>query len=311
MIQIAAHEDFKSRKVERDIAGGHKGWRTEYIGFSKDQPNLAQAWLLECTPQRLLRAHYHGTDQFQVIIDGEGTMGKHKLTPHLVHFSKAHTPYGPIIWSEKGLGLLTIRPRKDTLVGPQFMPDSREKLKNIPNRTPLQVSTHVTYPDVDQEGGLTQFDSIKDDNGLAVYTGKLKPGASLMCPSAANTDGQFILVMGGSLTYQDKAYPAFSIAYVTPDENAFRLQAGEQGADVAILNFPARHSMAGARALATGGGTGITRKHLCEACAFVYDEALGIPEEGIAPGTRWEDVPMNWTCPECGARKEDFEMVAI
>ena len=37
----------------------------------------------------------------------------------------------------------------------------------------------------------------------------------------------------------------------------------------------------------------------------------GLPDEGIAPGTRWEDVPMNWTCPECGARKEDFEMVEI
>jgi len=32
---------------------------------------------------------------------------------------------------------------------------------------------------------------------------------------------------------------------------------------------------------------------------------------GIAPGTRWEDIPMNWTCPECGARKEDFEMVQV
>lgn len=50
---------------------------------------------------------------------------------------------------------------------------------------------------------------------------------------------------------------------------------------------------------------------MCLICGWVYDEAEGLPEEGIAPGTRWEDVPMNWTCPECGARKEDFEMVAI
>jgi rubredoxin len=50
---------------------------------------------------------------------------------------------------------------------------------------------------------------------------------------------------------------------------------------------------------------------MCLICGWVYDEAAGLPEEGIAPGTRWEDVPMNWTCPECGARKEDFEMVAI
>jgi rubredoxin len=50
---------------------------------------------------------------------------------------------------------------------------------------------------------------------------------------------------------------------------------------------------------------------MCLICGWVYDEAAGLPDEGIAPGTRWEDVPMNWTCPECGARKEDFEMVTI
>ena len=43
----------------------------------------------------------------------------------------------------------------------------------------------------------------------------------------------------------------------------------------------------------------------------VYDEAQGLPDEGIAPGTKWEDVPLNWRCPECGAGKEDFEMVEV
>jgi rubredoxin len=50
---------------------------------------------------------------------------------------------------------------------------------------------------------------------------------------------------------------------------------------------------------------------MCLICGYVYDEAAGVPDEGLAPGTRWEDVPINWTCPECGARKEDFEMVEI
>ena len=50
---------------------------------------------------------------------------------------------------------------------------------------------------------------------------------------------------------------------------------------------------------------------MCLICGWLYDEAAGLPDEGIAPGTRWEDVPMNWTCPECGARKDDFEMVEI
>ena len=50
---------------------------------------------------------------------------------------------------------------------------------------------------------------------------------------------------------------------------------------------------------------------MCLICGWIYDEAAGAPEHGIAPGTAWADVPMNWTCPECGARKEDFEMVAL
>ena len=53
------------------------------------------------------------------------------------------------------------------------------------------------------------------------------------------------------------------------------------------------------------------RTWICLTCGFVYDEAEGLPEEGIAPGTRWEDLPPNWNCPECGARKDDFEMFEI
>jgi rubredoxin len=53
------------------------------------------------------------------------------------------------------------------------------------------------------------------------------------------------------------------------------------------------------------------RTWMCLVCGFVYDEEKGLPDEGLAAGTRWDDVPMNWTCPECGARKEDFEMVRI
>ncbi|MEI6767834.1 MAG: rubredoxin [Betaproteobacteria bacterium] len=50
---------------------------------------------------------------------------------------------------------------------------------------------------------------------------------------------------------------------------------------------------------------------MCLICGWIYDESLGSPEHGIEPGTPWSEVPMNWTCPECGARKEDFEMVPL
>lgn len=48
-----------------------------------------------------------------------------------------------------------------------------------------------------------------------------------------------------------------------------------------------------------------------EICGLVYDEAAGMPEHGIAPGTAWSAVPEDWSCPDCGMRKGDFQMVAF
>lgn len=48
-------------------------------------------------------------------------------------------------------------------------------------------------------------------------------------------------------------------------------------------------------------------EHNCLLCDYVYNEEKGDPEHGIAPGTKWEDVPEGFICPECGASKLDFE----
>ena len=48
----------------------------------------------------------------------------------------------------------------------------------------------------------------------------------------------------------------------------------------------------------TTADTKVFKTYMCLICGFIYDEAAGIPEEGIAPGTIWEDVQMNWTCRE-------------
>nr|WP_309144805.1 rubredoxin [Bradyrhizobium sp. CCGB12] len=49
----------------------------------------------------------------------------------------------------------------------------------------------------------------------------------------------------------------------------------------------------------------------CVLCGLVYSEAEGWPDDAIAAGTRWEDVPDSWFCPDCGAQKSDFEMVEV
>lgn len=48
------------------------------------------------------------------------------------------------------------------------------------------------------------------------------------------------------------------------------------------------------------------KKYRCEVCDWIYDPEVGDPENGIAPGTAFEDIPDDWRCPVCGVGKEDF-----
>ncbi len=47
-------------------------------------------------------------------------------------------------------------------------------------------------------------------------------------------------------------------------------------------------------------------KYICDICGYVYEEAAGDPDNGVMPGTAWEDVPEDWVCPLCGVGKDDF-----
>lgn len=49
------------------------------------------------------------------------------------------------------------------------------------------------------------------------------------------------------------------------------------------------------------------KKFICTLCGFIYDEAVGDPDSGLAPGTRFGDIPDDWMCPDCGVTKAMFE----
>ncbi|HBE91356.1 MAG TPA: rubredoxin [Gammaproteobacteria bacterium] len=53
------------------------------------------------------------------------------------------------------------------------------------------------------------------------------------------------------------------------------------------------------------------RKWQCLVCGFIYDESKGLPDEGVPPGTRWDDIPDTWQCPDCGVTKSEFDMIEL
>ncbi len=48
------------------------------------------------------------------------------------------------------------------------------------------------------------------------------------------------------------------------------------------------------------------QRHICDVCQYIYDPAVGDPDNGVPAGTAWEDLPEDWVCPECGVGKEMF-----
>ena len=305
MPQIASHDEVRATRKQREVPTG-LAWRTNFLTPPEGVVDEPVAFLVEGTPARVIRPHFHENDQFQVVMSGGGTLGKHKLAVHAVHFSRAHTPYGPIIFGEQGLSFLTLRAHWDP--GAQYLPDAREKLEQVPERKPWQMTEAPKF-DGSAEVNVHTFSQIRDERGLAAYSLSLKPHVTAAAPDPSQSGGQYIIVTRGSLTYNGKEYEALSIAFVKPGEGPWRLVAGAAGLEALVLNYPRREparSKSHARPISAG-----YRIWQCALCAFTYDEAKGMPDEGIAAGTRWEDVPDTWSCPDCAASKSDFEMSVV
>ena len=257
---------------------------------------------------RYSAAHFHEVDQFQIIMDGSGEFGRHHVQPYCVHFSRAYTPYGPLQSNkDTGWAFMVLRSRFDS--GAQRFPAALEKLKQIQNRQPWQVTAKVAFPEQTANVNVSDVPQIKDEQGLFTRAVTMLPRARMMTPDPAMGDGQYVVAVKGSLIYEEKERAAPAVVFLRRDEPPFEIRAGNDGLEAIILNFPRLQSRASLEAVkAPETGFKVLQ---CTLCAFVYDEEAGLPEEGIAPGTRWKDVPESWSCPDCTAKKADFQMVEI
>src|SRR4051812_13169921 len=102
MIIAAQLDDLRSRQVRRETSsdgGGGGVTNTPFIG-SRHVRDMPHAQLNQMDSGRFSNSHFHINDQFQVVVSGKGTIGRHKLESHTIHFSRAYTPYGPLVSTE-------------------------------------------------------------------------------------------------------------------------------------------------------------------------------------------------------------------
>jgi rubredoxin len=281
---------------------GNRIWRTHFL---KPSPGTRapQAFLVEYAPGRVLRTHFHDVDEFQIVVAGHGTFGKHAIQPLTVHFAREFTPYGPIIAGTEGLSFLTLRARRDS-AGPRLLPEQRDELESLAHRRPWQASEHLRLSDDTESVALRPLRSLSDDRGLAAYVVGIAPETRVWLPEARGTGGQYAVAVRGSIRVDTGMLCAPALAFLAADDAPLELTGGAEGAVVIVLNFPdpgaalpaARH-----RPVMAGD------KHWrCTLCGLEYRESEGQPEFGVAAGTRWNDLPPEWRCSDCDAPKSAF-----
>jgi rubredoxin len=310
MTLVVAYDDIGPDRIRRNPGGNGAPASTNYrfFGSNPAEPDSPSAFLAQYPPDDNSTAHYHVVDQFQILVRGKGEIGRHKVEPYYVHFARAYTPYGPLhAHADTGWTFMTLRARFDP--GAQRLPGKLPKLKEIPDRKPWQVTTQAVFPEVATGAAFRDMAEVSDERGLFARAFTLAPGAVAQAPSPASGDGQYVVALEGSLMHDGAEKKGMAVIFLQPDEPAFEMKAGPEGCRGIILNFP---KTARPAAEAKPAGTaGAFKKWQCVLCAFFYDEELGLPEEGIPPGTRWADVPETWNCPDCAAGKSDFEMVEV
>ena len=309
MPQIVSHQEVKGSRTQREVEGGrHRVGRTDFIAAPKERPDLPQAFLIDSTAGRRLPTHFHEVDQFQVVVRGDGRLAQHGLAKGGVHFARAFTPYGAITMGSEGLDLMTLRARRDPGKA-QFIPDRLSRLEELKDRRPWQITRMPEFHPAKEDAALEVIAGLEDGRGLAGWSLSLAPGAGALLPSAATSDGQFLVVLEGSLVRDGRTYPCPTVAYVAPSEEAMKAVAGPEGLKAVVLNFPVPQSAAAAPGAVAHRHTTDSGTWHCVLCNFIYDEAAGLPEQGIAPGTPWADIPDDWKCPDCEAVKNQFEQV--
>ena len=228
----------EARIKDVKVAGG-VGQRHGYLGEPGQLSQAAQAFLVvRPFAGARIEPHFHDVDQFQVIVDGDGRIGKKAVRPVTFQYADAFTPYGPIVANDHGLSFFTLR--NISSGGFWAMPGNRQ---NMPVRAGRNIEGVFDLSAAVPAAGETACEELMPAQADGVAAMGIRMGAGARAPGFAGGAGrglgQFYLVCAGSLLADGKILSARSLIRVEPDDPALELQAGPVGAQVLALQFSA------------------------------------------------------------------------
>jgi len=258
---LASSQERQHTKFERQTADGKTIWRTHYFGPSPSpqgsnsmRPDAInelsyappapgerrepQAFLVEQSAGAIVHPHFHFVDQFQIVVDGHGKLGKHDVHPVSVHFAARHTGYGPITPAEQGLKYFTFRASADE-TGAQYLPANRHKMVQLAKKylllDPIPVSDVNALT---QSKGVIDQSVYTDETGLKVNTVCAGPQQSVTIHPESISPGASVLVLAGTPRVAQKSLDKWSCAFVSAKDDALDFESDEAGFQLLVLQYP-------------------------------------------------------------------------
>jgi hypothetical protein len=245
MIQaISSVDALANRKVEIARISRNRQWHTEFIGTRvKQVTNSPQAFLVELDAHGEILPHFHQVNQYQVFLDGGGTLGRNAAPLVALHYVDHHTAYGPIKAGPCGLTMFTIRQMADPGGYYLHLPGYKEMLKPSKKRYLLAKDIPLSIAPVLEHREDVALEPLFDGqaehgDGLGAYVLRMGAGQSCSGPDPRVTGGQYTLVVAGELSLGGHDYPAWSTIYAGPEDEPLVLRSGPRGLEALILNFP-------------------------------------------------------------------------
>lgn len=231
MIRLGFASLAQERRRVRHI-NGRDFHKSEWMESGEDPVLSPTVFLVEQPPNATLNTHFHGENQFQVVVQGSGTIGPHPLQTVTVHYAGAYTGYGPIVAGDQGLAYLTLRP--------VFEAGSKKTVEEMV-RGPKRHMTSARHDELDPAAlkELTAVESREliplQGDGIAASVLRMPPGAGARGLDPATGGGQFFVVFGGSLEYQGQRLTRWESLFLSADERPLEIHAGADGLELLCL----------------------------------------------------------------------------
>lgn len=234
MIRTGTLEKAREGRKHHVLPNGTGYWRNGLITSAPDGALAPQAFLVEQDPDTIIEPHFHQENEFQVVVEGRGFLGRHVVEPVSVHYAGAHTGYGPITAGPQGLSYFTLRARTDP--GAQFLPGARDKMQKGPKRHLLGAAVRpATDLSTRRNPEVIDIWPAQPD-GVGAWTLRVGPDGTASVPGQAGAS-RYLLVIGGTLVLDAERLQRFATVFVSTHE-APELRAGSEGVEVLVLQFP-------------------------------------------------------------------------